>query len=212
MLREAAVALSLLVAGSAGAPKLETIGPLTDASVPQATRSILEARGDRVRLPEGPWCEVWLRKTIPSQKTSTPGALRTDVGASTLVGVIRFATAASDFRGQPIRPGLYTLRYATIPDDGDHLGVSEYPDFLLVIPVADDPDPGRMFKLDELSTLSTKATATRHPGILSLSRPAGENFPSVTVNESGHVVLQMKGTIGAGKSPIALVVKGQAPQ
>lgn len=212
MLREAALALSLLAAGTGAAPKLETTGSLADASASEAVRSVLEPGGERVQLAEGPWCEVWLRRSIPAGKNSALGALRTDLGVSTAVGVIRFVTAATDFRGQAIRPGVYTLRYARIPEDGNHLGVSEYPDFLLVVPVANDPDPGARWNLEELVSRSTRATGTRHPGVLSLTRPAGESFPSVTVNEAGHVVLQMKAKIGAVEAPIALVVKGRAPQ
>lgn len=212
MLREAALAISVLAAGAAPGPKLETTGPPDSASVPEAVRSVLGREGERVLLPGGPWCEVWLRGSIPTEKNSTPGALRTDLGVSAFVGVIRFSTAATDFRGQAIRPGFYTLRYATVPDDGDHLGVSEYPDFLLVVPLANDPDPAAKLKLEELVKLSTNATGTKHPGVFSLTRPSGESFPSVTVNGAGHVVLQMKVKIGATESPMALVVKGQAQQ
>ncbi len=212
MLREAALALSLLAADAAAAPKLETSGRLADASAPEAVRSALESGGQRVLLAGEPWCEVWLRKSIPAVKNSASGALRTDLGVSTAVGVIRFVTAATDFRGQAIRPGLYTLRYARIPEDGNHLGVSEYPDFLLLVPLAKDPDPAARLTLEELEKLSTTATGTKHPGVLSLTGPSGQTLPSVTVNEAGHVVLQLKARIGAAEAPIALVVKGQAPQ
>ncbi|HEX9148353.1 MAG TPA: hypothetical protein VF958_04245 [Thermoanaerobaculia bacterium] len=212
MLRQAALAISLLAAGTAAAPKLKTTGPLDDKAAPEAVRSALEPGGERVLLPEGQWCEVWFRKKIPEEKNSTPGALQSNLGISTAVGVIRFLDAATDFRGQAIPPGLYTLRYATIPNDGNHLGVSEYPDFLLVVPVADDPDPGARFTLEDLTRLSVKATGTKHPGVLSLTRPSGESFPSVRVDGAGHVVLQMKASIGAVEAPIALVVKGQVPQ
>jgi hypothetical protein len=99
-----------------------------------------------------------------------------------------------------------------IPNDGDHLGVSDYPDFLLVVPLADDPDPGTRLKLDDLMNLSLRATGTRHPGVLSLTQPSGKTFPALTTNALGHVVLQMKARIGTGETPIALVVKGQAQQ
>jgi hypothetical protein len=212
MLRQAALAISLLAAATAAAPKIETTGPLDDKAAPEAVRSALLPGGQRVLLPEGPWCEVWLRKKIPEEKTSTPGALQSNLGISTAVGVIRFLAAATDFRGQAIRPGVYTLRYATTPNDGDHLGISEYPDFLLAAPVADDPDPAARLKIEDLMTLSVKATGTKHPGVLSLTRPSGESFPSVKVDGAGHVVLQLKARIGAVEAPIALVVKGQAPQ
>lgn len=212
MLREAAVAISLIVAGATGAPKLETTGPLTDRSASEPVRAALESGGERVLMSGGPWCEVWLRKKIPEEKNSTPGALRPNLGVSTAVGVIRFLAPATDFRGQAIRPGLYTLRYAAIPTDGNHMGVSEYPDFLLVVPVADDPDPGTRFKLAELARLSSKATGTKHPGVLSLTRASSPNSPSVTVNDAGQVVLQMKAKIGAAEAPIALVVQGHTQQ
>ena len=208
MLREAALALSLLAAGAAGAPKLETTGPLTDRSASEPVRAALESAGERVLMTGGPWCEVWLRKKIPEGKNSTPGALQPNLGVSTAVGVIRFLAPATDFRDQAIRPGLYTLRYAAIPSDGNHMGGSEYPDFLLVVPVADDPDLDPRFKLEELARLSTKATGTKHPGVLSLTRASGPNSPSVTVNDAGQVVLEMKAKIGAAEVPIALIVQG----
>lgn len=212
MLKETALAVSLLAAGVAPAPKLETIGPLKDLSAPETVRSALGPAGERVLLPEGPWCEVWLLKKIPAGKNFAAGALRTDLGVSTAVGVIRFATAAADFRGQAIRPGLYTLRYLSIPEDGNHLGASEYPDFLVLVPIADDPDPAAQPGFENLVKLSTNATGTKHPAVLSLTRPSGDEFPSVKANGAGHVVLELKAKIGASESPMALVVKGQAHQ
>src|SRR5512138_1493396 len=82
MLKEAALAVSLLATGVATAPKLETIGPLKDLSAPETVRSVLGPGGERVLLPEGPWCEVWLRSSIPAGKNSAPGALRADLGVS----------------------------------------------------------------------------------------------------------------------------------
>lgn len=208
MLKIAVLAISLLAAGAQGAPRLETTGPLTDTSAPESVRSALEPAGQRVLLSEGPWCQVWLRRNIPQDKNPTSGALQPSLGVSTAVGVIRFFGAATDFRGQAIRAGIYTLRYAPIPIDGNHMGASEYPDFLLVIPVADDPDLGARFKFGELVRLSAKSTGTRHPGVLSVTPASGPNLPAVSTNEAGHVVVQMKAGVGAAGSPIAFVVKG----
>jgi hypothetical protein len=52
---------------------------------------------------------------------------------------VHFLHAAADFRGQQVPVGFYTLRYALIPDDGNHLGVSPNPDFLLLIPLSPIP-------------------------------------------------------------------------
>ena len=45
--------------------------------------------------------------------------------------------------GQGIQPGLYTLRYELVPNDGNHLGVANSRDFGLLVRAADDPDPAR---------------------------------------------------------------------
>jgi hypothetical protein len=136
-----------------------------------------------------------------------------ELAASTAVGVIRFLRPAADFRGQALKAGLYSLRYAVIPADGNHLGVSEYPDFLLVIPVADDPDPEAKLNLEELMSRSRRATGTRHPGVLSLTPPSGTEFPSSNADERGRVVLQVKAKLRSGAdAPLALVVQGHAEQ
>ena len=155
-------------------------------------------------MPEGAYCELWLRKTIPDAKKGGGGSLAPGLAVSAMVGVIQFAAAATDFRGQAIKPGFYTLRYALQPSDGAHMGTSEYFDFLLVVPAADDPDPDALFPLAGLLDLSRKATGTRHPGVFSLTKPSGTTFPTVTTNDQGHVVLQLKA--------FALVVKGHAEQ
>ena len=207
-----AAAIFLLTAAAAP-PKVETIGPPPETGVAAAVRSALEPQGARLTLSEGAYCELWLRKSIPDDKKSASGALHPELAVSTAVGVIRFLAPAADFRGQAIKPGLYTLRYALMPSDGAHMGVSEYPDYLLVIPAADDPDPDAVFKFADLMDLSRKATGTRHPGVFSLTRPSGTSFPALAMNDQGHVVLQVKARLkSGGDAPIALVVKGQAEQ
>ncbi len=208
-----AVAAILVLSAAAMPPKVESTGPLTDTAVPEAVRSALQPQGERLTLPDGPWCDLWLRKSIPDGKDRTPGALHAELAVSTAVGVIRFLAPATDFRGQAIKAGYYTLRYALIPTDGSHMGASEYPDFLLLVPAAEDPNPDASFKFEGLVDLSRKATGTRHPGVLSLTRPSGTAFPAVTTNDAGHVVLQLRSRLrSGGEAPIALVVKGHAEQ
>lgn len=209
----ASAAAILLLSAAAAPPKVETIGPPPETGVAAAVRSALEPQGTRLVLSDGAYCELWLRKSIPEEKKSASGALAPGLAVSTAVGVIRFLAPASDFRGQAIKPGVYVLRYALMPSDGAHMGASEYPDFLLVIPAADDPDPDAVFKFADLMDLSRKATGTRHPGVFSLTRPSGTSFPASAMNDQGHVVLQVKARLrSGGDAPMALVVKGQAEQ
>ncbi len=209
----AALAAALLLSAAAAAPVVESTGPLTDKAVPAAVRSALEPKGARLILPEGPWCELWLRKSVPDGKNAASGALHNELSLSTAVGVIRFLAPAADFRGQAVGPGFYTLRYAVTPTDGSHMGVSEYPDFLLVVPAADDPDLDTSFTFEDLMASSRKATGTRHPAVFALTRPSGASFPAATANDSGYVILQVKAKLrSGGETPIALVVKGHAAQ
>jgi hypothetical protein len=209
----ALAAAILFFTAAAGGPKVETIGLPAEGSVPAAVRSALDPQGARVTLSEGAYCELWLRKSVPDEKKSGGGALAPGLAVSTAVGVIRFVTAATDFRGQAIKPGYYTLRYAVMPSDGAHMGASEYPDFLLVVPAADDPDPDALFPFAGLLDLSRKATGTRHPGAFSLAKPSGGSFPGAAENDQGHVLLQVKARLrSGGDAPMALVVKGRAEQ
>ena len=165
----ASIFILILAAGVSAAAadgnKLEPIGALTDAGAPEAVRSALEAKGYRVTGSDGSLiCELWLRSQIPPQeKKEVSGAIYTELGDSSLIGVVSLPKGGNDFRGQGIKPGLYTLRYAVHPTDGNHMGISPYRDFLLLVPAAMDTEVGAKPKFEELSKLSAKAAGTNHP-------------------------------------------------
>lgn len=206
--------LSLLCAAQTG--KVESIGPLTDSSVPRTVLEILEAKGYRLTLDEpAPACELWIRKSVPARpKKDIEGLAYPQLAESTLVGVIRFSQPAADFRGQRIRAGFYTLRYELIPNDGNHLGVAPNRDFLLLVPAASDADPKAQFKFDELVALSREATGTKHPGPLSLAQADGMvTAAAVSRDDQDHWIFSAPVKLASGDEiPIALVVKGRAQQ
>ena len=206
--------LSLLSAAQTG--KVESIGPLTDSSVPAAVRQTLDAKGYRLILDEpAPACELWIRKSVPAQpKKDIEGLAYPQLAESTLVGVIRFSQPAADFRGQRIPAGFYTLRYELIPNDGNHLGVAPNRDFLLLVPAASDADPKAQFKFEELVALSREATGTKHPGPLSLAQADGMvTAAAVSKDDQDHWIFSAPVQLASGDEiPIALVVKGRAQQ
>jgi hypothetical protein len=215
-MRTVAPALFLLLIScvcTAQTGKVEAIGPAADASIPENVKGILQAAGQRLVLDDGSTaCEVWLRKTVPLQvKKDAANVLYPDLGESTLIGLVSFPHATTDYRGQAIKAGAYTMRYELIPEDGNHLGVAPSRDFMLLIPAANDPDPNAPFKFDELVNLSRKATGTRHPGPLSLVQPGGAT--GLTKDAEDHWIFSTVLKLESGKDlPIALVVKGTAPQ
>ena len=120
--------------------------------------------------------DLWWVKAIALTKAPEGAPAWGDVGDGTLVGAIRVGAQWSDVRGYVVRPGVYALRYARQPANGDHLGVSPNREFLLMSPAAVDttPDPvGYKGAVD----LSKQTVRRAHPSALSLDPPAANAAP-----------------------------------
>lgn len=169
--------LSFLAAAPAfGSPEAngyrsEKLKEAPPPEVSEKVRKLLEAHALRLRDPKGkPFIDIWLRKSVPTKKDEN--VLGIDFGSlpeGTLLGVMRFHGRADDFRGDRFRAGLYTFRYAVQPEDGDHQGVSEARDFILLCPAKLDvkPDP---IPTDDVVKLSVKVSGRKHPSVLYLTR------------------------------------------
>lgn len=192
--------------------KVENLAAPTDPALSAEFKQVLEDKGYRLTLDGSGLAEIWMRRSLPRRPTKDArGALYPQIADSSLVGVISFPQPTTDFRGESLKPGLYTLRYELIPNDGNHLGVSPNPDFLLLIPIASDPGPTATLKYDEVVDLSRKATGTRHPAPLSLTQ-AGAT-PSLAKDEEDHWVFSTKLKLESGEDvALGLIVKGTAAQ
>jgi hypothetical protein len=214
-----ALFLSLVAAslpGFAQNGKIETLPALADKSVSEPVRQALDAKGYKVLLDDGSdACELWLRKSIPAQaKKETQGIAYPELAESVLVGVLHFSQASTDYRGEAIPAGYYTLRYALLPNDGNHLGAAPNRDFLLLIPADSDSDPSSTPTTQELVSLSRKVTGTKHPGPLSLVQPdSSGTAAAVSKDDQDHWIFSGGLKLGSGEEiPFALVVKGTAQQ
>jgi hypothetical protein len=206
--------LIVLAISSAFAAKLERIQKPTDSSVPGAFSEVLDPNGYRVTLDDGSvLCDIWLRKEIPvSGKKEAEGVLFPEIASSTLLGVVSFPKQASDFRGQAIPAGFYTLRYELVPSDANHLGVSPNRDFALLVPITADADPKAQFTYQELISLSRKASNTQHPAPLSIVQ-AGAQMPGIAKDDQDHWIFSAKLHFASGEDiPLGLIVKGIAQQ
>jgi len=201
---------SLLAAAQA---KLEKIP--TDPSVPAAIRAALDAGGSRLVRPDGSvLCEIWLRRSLPvGRVTAAKGAAYPEMSESALLGVISFPNGGKDFRGQAIKPGLYTMRYELLPEDGNHMGVAPTRDFVLLVTASADRDPDAQYDFAQLVKLSAQAAGTNHPAAFVLLAPESGAVPRTYQNPDGFQVFAGAIKTDGGKNvPIALVVKGQAEQ
>ncbi len=194
---------------------VETIGPLTASSIPESVRKALEEKGYRVLQADGRVvCEIWFRATVPlhAGKTAEPDVVYAGLEESTFIGVIIFPQPTTDYRGQAIKPGAYTLRYALYPADGNHMGIAPNRDFLLLVPADLDQDATARYSFEELVRLSAKAAGTNHPAGLSLRSAEGyKTIPAVMDLASRYTLLVAPvGTTAGGALTLALIVKGVA--
>lgn len=189
---------------------IETIGPLK-AAVPEAVKAAVADSGFRVSSGGVVLAEIWPAKSAVSEKNGSASALYTDFAAGAFYGVITFPNGASDFRGQKIPAGTYTLRYELLPGDGNHMGVAPNPDFFLLVPADADPNPANKIPFQALVKLSAKAAGTAHPAAFSLES-AGEKSPGAGVDDQGFTFTTFPITTAAGPVKVSMILKGSAEQ
>jgi hypothetical protein len=127
---------------------------------------------------------------------------------------MRTSKPLNDIRGLPMKPGVYVLRYALQPQDGDHMGVSPHREFLLVTPAGEDQSAAPAGFKGAVS-LARKTQGKSHPAALSIDPPAADQAPGTVVsNDAGFksVVLSLPAAAsGSAPAPLAfgLVLVGQ---
>lgn len=229
---------TLLAAETTGAQayKVERISLAAPQELAAEVRETLAGEAIRVVGPNGPLCAIWLRKAVPTKAEATKelGIGYGQLTEGTLVGAVHFPASVIDYRQQRVKPGVYTLRYALLPVDGDHLGVSPLRDFLLPAPAALDTNPANITR-DALLNLGRKVSGGSHPSVWSLQAAEGHSgaLPSITHQKDGDLWvvrsrLQFqteksspaseaasggaKGQSFVGSAVLALVVVGHAPE
>jgi hypothetical protein len=120
--------------------------------------------------------DFWWVEALPLKGAAAGASPWTGVEEGTLVGAVTISEQFRDIRGRILKPGVYTLRYGIQPENGDHLGVSPFRDFLLLSPAANDTDPkphGHEGTVD----LSKEAIGGSHPAVLSIDPPSAKENP-----------------------------------
>lgn len=182
-------------------------------AAPSASEAVIKAVSDhalRVNT-AGNTVQLWPAKAVTGEANAADGALYPDLPRGAFAGVIQFSSEAADFRGQKIPAGTYTLRYAVLPSDGNHLGVAPSPDFFLLVPTANDTNPDTVLPYQRLVRLSGRAAGTNHPAAFSLTA-AAKKSPSMNTNEKGHVAVTFDLNVNGKTVPIAMIVVGVAEQ
>jgi hypothetical protein len=183
----------------AGAPPPELAPAISQALQQQGTK-ILGNSGTIV-------CEVWFRSALPSGgQSSDQNITLGPIPQGALLGAIRFPAQSADRRGQPIKAGVYTLRYSLIPVNGDHQGAAPQRDFVLLTPAGDDKDANAAPGFDALVAMSRKTSGTPHPAVLSIwAAGASDPVGLAKQGDSNDWAL----TVKIGDTPISIILVGK---
>jgi hypothetical protein len=176
----------------------EVAGPIAELLAPQVTTVTTSTTK----------IELWWTKSLPLRDGATLPSW-SDVAEGTVVGAMRLGSAWSDIRGYTIRPGVYTLRFALQPQNGDHMGISPNREFLLPAPAADDTSAAPV-GYDGAVELARKASRRAHPASISIDPPSSSaSANSATTNDLGHQVAIVSVPTTAGSSlTFGIVVEG----
>ena len=148
--------------------------PAPPGELPADVRDALDSLPRRVVSTAGASIDVWPVRRGASAPAATPrsNGMRVNYGflvPGHIVGAVRVVGNWSDARGQAIPPGVYTLRYAVQPLRKEHMGVSPYRDFLVLVGAA----AGGLEMTEEEAVAASRAAAGgSHPIVLTLVPPA----------------------------------------
>ncbi|MBI3450930.1 MAG: hypothetical protein HY049_18695 [Acidobacteria bacterium] len=197
----AVLALSVSLAG----PPPGTLAP--------AVREALDPIGVAVASDGSPVMTFWPRLEFPEADRGAPPpatALGRDrlrlgeLGRGSLVGAILVEGPWADARGRVLAPGTYTARYAVQPQLKDHVDVSPWRDFLILIPAGAADTPGALTEAEAIAR-SKAASGTGHPLVLGLrSPPAGASPGTLVATDEGSWMI----VAGGADHAIGVVLKG----
>jgi len=160
--------------------------------------------------------EFWFDSEVPlkSKPASTAKALDA-LKETTLLGAISVPNTKRDYRDDELAAGVYTMRFAFQPEDGNHLGTAEYPYFAVLVSSKLDTKPGGITDYKTLVKTSAKTASGDHPVILSLRPATSEEGPFPRLNEPApehkSVRLSVPGKAGSEKTSLVfeLVYEGK---
>ncbi len=199
------LSLVFVISSFAAAPKIESIGKFT-GNAPEAIKAAISDTGYRVTGDdEKVLAEIWPAKSGARNKGES-SALYPEFVTGAFYGIVTFPNGTGDYRGQKILAGTYTLRYQTLPSDGNHLGVAPNPDFFLLVPVAADPDPLAKLEYSVLVRMSAKAAGSAHPAPFALVTPAAK--PVDANEDQGHTIAYFPVNTTGGAVNIGMILSG----
>jgi len=210
MARLGFVILTTLLAASTWAADLKL--KVADSPPPKdldaSIQKLLQAKSIQLLDGDKPAFEFWLVSNLPLQSKPASAAKALDaVKQATLLGAVSVSKSMRDYRDDEIAPGVYTMRLALQPQDGNHLGTADFPYFAALTPVKLDTKPEGITDYKSLVKASSKETSTDHPVIMSLRPVSSESgeFPKIEEPAPEHKSVRVKVPAMAGGEKSSVV-------
>jgi hypothetical protein len=211
-----ALALLALATQSSAADKysvkVEDTAPPKELSEP--IRKLLSDKGLTVADDKGKALfTLWPAKALETKATADQaraGLKYAHVEETTIIAGVKFAEPWVDYRKQKVKAGVYTLRMAVQPMDGDHMGTAPYNEFGLLAPAAEDKK-GELLDVETMHELSSKSTTRKHPAMMLLFPvKSPPDSPLVEPKPKEHFVLtySVPASPGGGKLGFSVVFVG----
>lgn len=162
------IILLLISAVAVRAAELKTSDAPPPKEIDASIQKLLQPKV--IQLIDGgqPIYQFWLVKDLPGAKALDA------IKPATLLGVVSVSKAQRDYRDDELGAGTYTMRFALQPQDGNHLGSSEFLTFAVLTPAKLDTKPDGITDYKSLVKASSKETSTDHPVILALRPTKGD--------------------------------------
>ena len=180
-----------------------------------AIRQTLQTRAVQVLNSEKPAFEFWFAKEIPLK--SKPASLAKALDSlepTRLLGAVSVSSATRDYRDDELPVGVYTMRFALQPQDGDHSGSTDYIYFAVLVPAKLDSAPDALTTYKAVVKASAKGTSNEHPHVMSLRPGSSEGGDQPQIKEPApehkSVLLKLPAKAGDEKTNLTfeLVCEG----
>lgn len=201
--RRGLLVCALLLAAGSGAVRAESAAAklkVAEADPPNIVSDPIKVLLDKSVYQfsdkDGLFFELWMRKELPlAEKPKSEDVGFDAVQPGAIIGVLKVHKERYDFRDEEILPGVYVLRYAKQPEDGDHLGTAPTTTFALLIPAKDDVKADPITNPEDLHDASAVINAAEHPSNLNIQRVETKDgtFPRLSSHhDDKHQVIYLQ--------------------
>ena len=202
---------TVYVSADVGNYKVKTVDKAAPKELKADVQKLLDAKAIQFTDKKGDLiAELWFRKDIPvTIAPKDKKAVFSTVPMTSIIGAVKFAKDWREYRGRKLKAGVYSLRFAMQPQDGNHMGTALHSEFLILLAAKFEPSAKPLNPM-ELVDRSKASIKSGHPAILQLFPYTNDKAaPNLTESAKDHVVLNLRQPVvmnGSAVGPLGIGV------